>query len=71
MQNLRAFYFKLRSICIGWWRFLFAKRSEMAKKRVFLCKGCQFKKGYFCSVCWCEIHAKAEVEDEKCPMGYW
>lgn len=32
---------------------------------------CKFRKGYFCGECWCEIHAKAEIEEEECPKGLW
>lgn len=62
---------KLKSICQGWYRFLFGKRSEMAQNRLSICMQCRERKGYFCGVCWCELHAKAEVKDEACPKGYW
>jgi hypothetical protein len=62
---------KIRNIIVGWWRFLFAKRSQMAKDRVSVCKKCPVRKGIFCGICWCEIHAKAEVEEEFCPVGKW
>ena len=67
---MKGVYYKLRSICIGWYRYLFAKRSEKAQLRIDICGVCQFKKGRFCGVCFCELHAKAESDDD-CPKGYW
>lgn len=55
----------------GWYRLLFAKRSQMAKDRLTICFECTQRKGYFCGVCGCELHAKAEVEEEECPKGKW
>lgn len=55
----------------GWWKFLFFKRSELAKERLKICFQCPFRKIVFCGVCGCELHAKAELEDEECPKGYW
>lgn len=62
---------RLVNIIKGWYRFLFAKRSQMAKDRLFTCLQCQYRKGIFCGECGCEIHAKAEVEEEECPKGKW
>lgn len=70
MPILRNFK-KLRSIALGWYRFLFGKRSEMANTRILICLECRERKGYFCGVCWCELHAKTEVQDEECPKKYW
>jgi hypothetical protein len=55
----------------GWYRFLFKPQSEMAKKRLAICKVCDLRQGKFCGVCWCELDAKAELEEEKCPKGKW
>jgi hypothetical protein len=67
LRNLK----KLRSICLGWYRFLFAKRSDMAKVRMSFCLSCRERRAFFCGVCWCELHAKTEVEEEECPKKYW
>lgn len=58
-------------IILGWFRFLFRPKSEMALKRLNICLPCKYRKGRFCSLCWCELDAKAEVEEEECDKGYW
>lgn len=58
----------------GWYRFLFRKKSAMARARLAICLPCEFRRGRFCSVCWCELDAKAELnkdEDEGCPKNKW
>lgn len=50
---------------------MFTKRSQMAKDRLSICFQCTQRRGIFCGVCGCELHAKAEVEEDECPMGYW
>ena len=65
---------KLLAIIKGWYRFLFRKKSQMAKIRLSICNDCKFRKGRFCGVCWCELDALAELsEDEggECKKGYW
>lgn len=62
---------KLFNICKGWFLFLFAKRSQMAKDRLEICFSCHFRKGIFCGGCGCELHAKAEIEEEDCPKEIW
>lgn len=62
---------KCRDIIVGWFRFMFRPASEMAKKRLAICEDCKFRRGYFCGECWCELDAKAEIEDEECPKNYW
>lgn len=62
---------KLFNIAKGWYLFLFAKRSRMAKERLEICLKCPFRKGYFCGECWCELHAKAEIDTEECPKNFW
>lgn len=62
---------KIINIIKGWLKFLFAKRSQMAKDRLVICFECAHRKGIFCGLCGCELHAKAEVEEEECPKGYW
>lgn len=62
---------KLYYILKGWFRFLFAKRSQMAKDRLQICFQCTQRRGVFCGACGCELHAKAEVDEEECPKGLW
>jgi len=62
---------KLFNICKGWFLFLFAKRSWMAKKRLKICFECPFRKGIVCGICFCELHAKVEIKEEECPKGLW
>lgn len=71
MPNLRNIYFKIRSIAIGWFAYLFKPKSQMAQDRLAICDRCSYRKGYFCGKCGCVLAAKAEVEDEKCPVGQW
>jgi len=59
------------NIIKGWLRFLFSKRTQMASDRIKICLDCPFRKGYFCGVCFCELHAKASVEEEECPKDKW
>ena len=58
---------KIYNIAKGWFIFLFYKRSEMSKSRLKICAKCELRQWYFCGECGCELHAKSEVEDEKCP----
>lgn len=62
---------KLRNIIVGWLLFLFAKRSQMAKDRLKICFSCRYRNGIFCGQCGCELHAKAEIEEEYCPKRFW
>lgn len=39
----------------------------MAKYRLQFCFDCELRRGVFCGECGCELHAKSEIEDEKCP----
>lgn len=61
----------LSNIIKGWIRFLFYKRSRMAKERLAVCWQCPLRKGVFCGVCFCELHAKAEIVEEHCPKYKW
>jgi hypothetical protein len=62
---------KLFNILKGWYKFLFAKRSQMAKDRLIICFSCKARFGIMCGMCGCELHAKAEIEEEECPLGKW
>lgn len=56
---------KIYNIIKGWYRFLFKKRSEMSSDRIKICKSCELRKAYFCSVCWCELDALSSLRDEE------
>lgn len=62
---------KILRIIKGWFIFLFGKRTQQASDRIVICLDCKFRKGYFCSICGCELHAKASLEEEECPKGFW
>lgn len=62
---------KLKGIFVGWFRFMFKPQSPMAKARLLICRKCKFRRGPVCSVCFCQLEAKAEVEWEECPKNYW
>lgn len=62
---------KVFNIIKGWFIFLFGKRTKQASDRILICLDCKFRKGYFCGVCGCEIHAKASLKDEHCPKYRW
>lgn len=61
----------LKNIIVGWYRFLFAKRSQMAKDRLKICKLCNQRTGNICSNCGCFLLAKTELDEERCPIGKW
>jgi hypothetical protein len=56
---------RLISIYKGWYRFLFRKKSPRAKSRLSVCKDCELRKGRFCGVCWCELDALSELDEEE------
>lgn len=62
---------KLKSIVVGWFRYMFTPLSPMAKARLLICRKCRFRKGAFCGVCYCHLEAKAEVGWEECPKHFW
>jgi len=71
---------KLRSISIGWYKYLFTDSRELIKDRTDLCKECPIsqKKGKYsgwCRTanggCGCHLKAKAAYEDSSCDFGVW
>lgn len=58
---------KLYRIIKGWMIFLFRPKSQMAIARLDACLKCPHRRGRFCGICWCELDAKAEIEEEHCP----
>lgn len=56
---------KIISICKGWYRLLFKKRSQLSKDRLAICWTCELRKGRFCGVCFCELDALSELTEEE------
>lgn len=50
---------------------MFRSRSRMAKERLKICYACPSRVGVQCGVCFCFLHAKAESEEEECPLNKW
>lgn len=69
------FFKKLGNIIEGWFKYLFKPQSELAKKRLEICRECPHRITIagedICSKCFCGIYAKAEVADEICYDGRW
>lgn len=64
-MSLRKTLSYLGKIILGWYRFIFKERSEMAKERLKACKPCKLRAGKFCGVCWCELDAMAELTEDE------
>jgi hypothetical protein len=62
---------KIFRIAIAWYFWLTNRNDEIAQKRLKVCSGCKFRKGFLCGVCMCPLQAKARLLDEECPKGYW
>lgn len=63
---------KIKSIVRGWFRYMFLSRSKMAARRLSICAECEHGKGRVtCAVCSCYLKAKAESEEEECPLNKW
>lgn len=62
-------------VAVGWYNKLFKKPTKEAKRRINICKDCEFKKHIgkveYCSICGCEIEAKCNSPEEKCHKGKW
>lgn len=72
---------KLRSIAIGWFKYLFTDSKELIKQRTSMCKQCPVshrKDGYYsgwCRTinggCGCHLKAKAAFNEEWCDKAIW
>lgn len=65
---LGRFIFK---VIRAWWYFFSGKNRELMKSRLKVCNDCVFRKWIVCGACGCELHAKATIEEEECPKGFW
>lgn len=45
--------------------------SEMAKRRLSVCGGCEKWTGKTCTVCGCFTALKVRLPEEACPIGKW
>ena len=66
---------KIKNIAKGYTALVTGKKYEFADGRIAICRECKknywIKKTLWCSICKCYIPAKANVENEKCPLGKW
>lgn len=61
----------LINIIIGWWFWITNRNNKLAKSRLKICAGCEFRKGLICQSCGCVLQAKARLFDEHCPEFKW
>lgn len=47
------------------------ENSELAKKRLAICKDCEDRCGAICCNCGCYLKAKVRDEKEECPLKKW
>lgn len=45
--------------------------KEEQKRRLDICKGCEFFKHGTCEKCGCVTNFKTKLESENCPIGKW
>ena len=66
---------KVKAIAKGYTALAIGKKYEFTDSRVRTCQRCEenywIGRTLWCSVCKCLIPAKARVEEEDCPKGYW
>lgn len=52
-------------------------KYERTDERIQICRECEFNywknnnRRLWCKLCGCFVPAKARVENEKCPKGFW
>ncbi len=66
---------KSKHIAIGYSNLVRGIKFEGTDGRIRKCQKCIYNywiaRTLWCSICKCLIPAKARVEDEKCPKGFW
>lgn len=45
--------------------------SDMSRRRLDICRGCDKWKGGTCSICGCFTSLKVRLAAEACPIGKW
>lgn len=65
----------VKQIVKGYTALALGKKYEFTDGRVRKCQKCTWNywlgRTLWCSICKCFVPAKARVEDEKCPKGFW
>ena len=73
--NSKDVIMKIKNIIVGWYRKIFNKKSELARKRLAICKDCPYKIKLcgqdICDLCGCVLDAKVRVENEQCYNNRW
>lgn len=65
---------RLRQILTGWLFWLIRKNNGLSRKRMNVCKTCDYKRGKWISVCWlcgCVLQAKTRVKSAYCNADKW
>ena len=66
---------KAKNIVKGFTALAIGKKYEFTDGRIAVCRKCDdnywIGKSIWCSICKCNIPAKARVKDEKCPKDKW
>lgn len=64
---------KLTEIFQGWynWIMKIPEIEIIAKKRLKICKACEYKKGKTCGKCGCLLEAKTRSPKSNCPDKRW
>jgi hypothetical protein len=66
---------KAKNIVKGFTALATGKKYEFTDGRIRVCRTCEdnywIARVLFCSICKCNIPAKARVESEKCPKDKW
>ncbi len=72
---VKNLFLKLRNIIIGNWRNLTGYQSDEMKRRLDICKSCEYNIKFsgtrICELCGCILASKASIESEKCLMNKW
>ncbi len=72
---IKRFFNWVGRVIIGWYNFIFHKNIKQSKERFQICMECDDKikigRGYICSHCGCELHAKTASPDEHCSLNKW
>jgi len=62
---------KIKHIFIGWYFMLTNQNNHIARRRLAICAGCEFRRRFLCGECGCVLNAKARLFEEECPKKKW
>ncbi|MEM1874878.1 MAG: DUF6171 family protein [Candidatus Hadarchaeales archaeon] len=65
------FIWLLKGITTAIKRFSGFATTELAKRRLNICRQCPFYRRGRCQICGCFMKAKTSIESEKCPLDKW